>query len=175
MKSIKKWILGTGVTLTLLLGLALILPFLIDFSHFKPQIQAVVSGAVNAKVDFTSARLQVLPGLGVKIKGVTVENTDPVFNGTKLFAVDEVFFQTELMPLFQKQFRGEILIAKPEIVMARKGLQNNLGALAKPSDGTQAETPPAEEKAPADPKAQEDLMKLIKESVVILVNLKKST
>jgi AsmA protein len=167
MKSIKKWIVGTGATLGLLLGLALIIPFLIDFSHFKPQIQEVVSGAVNAKVDFTSARLQILPGLGVKIKSVTVENTDPVFNGTKLFSVDEIFFQTELMPLLQKQFRGEILIAKPEIVMARKGLQNNLAALAKPSTEPQPETPAPEDKAPADPKAQEDLMKMIKESVVM--------
>ena len=168
MKKASKWIGGLVGLLVLLLVTALVVPFLIDFNKFKPQIQAAVSANLNATIDFESARLQVLPGLGIKVKGVKITNTDPDFNGTKLFSVGELFFQTELMPLFQKQFKGELLIDKPEFILARKGLKNNLASLAKPADGEKKpEEPAKEDKAPATPEEQAALMKMIKESVLM--------
>lgn len=142
MKKGVKWVVGILAVIVLLVLVALIVPFLVDFSSFKPQIQQVVSGAVNAQVDFESARLHILPSLGVKVKKLQVTNTDPVFNGTKLFSVDGVFFETALLPLFKKKFVGRVLIQKPEIVIARQGIKNNLGALSKPSTESAPEAKP---------------------------------
>lgn len=162
-----RWAMRCGLAVIALIVIALILPFLIDLNHFKPQIQAVVQDKVNAHLDFESARLQIIPGLGVKLKKVSVENNDPDFNGTKLFYVDEVFFAVELMPLLRKTFSGQVLIAGPEIIFARKGLKNNAAALAKPAkaDTTAAPSPAAE--APTDPAKQAEMMKMVKDSVVI--------
>lgn len=164
-----KWMIRIGGTIVLLIVLALILPFLIDLNQFKPQIQQVVSDNANVRLDFASARLQILPGLGVKLKKVSIENTDPIFNGTKIFAVDEVFFQTDLMPLLKKKFSGEIRIVEPEIVFATKGVKNNAASIAKPAPANApAPTPtPAPQEKPADPAKQAEMMKTIKDSVVI--------
>jgi len=170
MQSARKWLLGVGGVLGLLVIAAIVLPFLVDFSHFKPQIQSAVSQALHANVDFKSARLSIFPKIGVRVTGVTVDNTDATFDKTRLFAVDELLFQTELIPLFSKQFRGEILIDKPEFVLARKGLKNNLAALPRPKAGEQAPaepTPSEPPPPPADPKAQQELMDMIKNNVVM--------
>ena len=178
-----KWVVRIVGALVLLVGLALILPFLIDLNKFKPQIQEIVAQNVNARLDFESARLQIIPGLGVKLKKVLIENTDPDFKGTRLFYVDEIFFQTELMPLFKKKFSGEVHIVGPEIVFARKMLKNNATALAKPApkgpDGKPLPAPvptPAPQGKPTDPAKQAEMMKLIKENVVIkMFEIKKAS
>src|SRR5688500_6787643 len=109
-----------GILGTLVLGL-LILPFVINLNQFKPQIQSAVVEKVNAKIDFTSARLTILTGLGLKLENVVIENTDPTFAGTNLFTVNEVLFRTELMPLLKKQFVGEVRIDSPNIHMVKSG------------------------------------------------------
>ena len=167
MKKASKWIGGLVGGLVFLLVIALIIPFLVDFNKFKPQIQDAVSSNLNATLDFDSARLQVFPSLGVKITGVKITNTDPDFNGTKLFSVGEILFQTELMPLFSKKFKGEVLIDKPEFVMARKGLKNNLASLAKPSDAPKKPEDPAAPSKPSTPEEQAALMTMIKENVLM--------
>jgi hypothetical protein len=58
-----------------------------------------------------------------------------------------------------------VRIDKPEIVIARKGFKNNLTTLAKPGQPAAPEPAPVEK--PADPKAQAELMQMIKESVLL--------
>jgi hypothetical protein len=142
-------------------------PFLIDFSSFKPQIQAVVADAVNAKVDFKSARLHILPSVGIKLSDVTIENTDPTFSGTKLFTVDELKVHTAILPLLSGKIVGQISIVEPEIQIAKKGIKTNIAALAKPAKPTQP-PPPAENKPSAPTQSeQENTFKTIKEKVLI--------
>ncbi|MCA2960256.1 MAG: AsmA family protein, partial [Silvanigrellales bacterium] len=131
MKRTLKIILGSLGALVVLVLALVALPFLIDFNRFKPQIQALVAEQVNAKIDFESARLTILTGLGVKLTKVTIENTDPKFSGTRLFAVDELVFRTALAPLFERKFVGTVKIDRPEIVVVRAGLASNLTSLAK--------------------------------------------
>ncbi|TWW11321.1 hypothetical protein E3A20_05010 [Planctomyces bekefii] len=74
------------------------------------------------------------------------------------------------MPLLSKKFVGQLSIAKPEFVMARKGLKNNLASLAKASDqppSTDSAQKPEEPSKPASPKEQAELMALIKDSVLM--------
>ncbi len=154
----------------LLLVAALLVPFLVDLSSFKPQIQAVVAEKVNGRLDFSSARLHLLPTVGVKLEKVLFENTDPDFNGTRLFAVDSVVVRAKIFPLLTGKLVGEVIIKAPEFTLARKGLKNNLTSLAKPVQpgSAPAITQPAPTTTkPADPKAQADTMAMIKEKVLI--------
>ena len=134
-------IVGTAVFLLLF---ALLVPFIVDLSSFKPQIQELVEANLRAKVDFTSARLHLLPTIGVRLEKVSVENTDPEFNTTRLFAVDTLTVQVSVIALFTGRIVGNIYIKAPEFTLARKGLKNNLTALSKPAVPTSSESPPGE-------------------------------
>ena len=173
MKSWMKAIGGLVAVLVVLIITAIVLPFVIDLNKFKPQIQNAVSDKVNAKVEFESARLTILTGLGVKLKKVSIENTDSEFSGTRLFYVDDLYFHVELWPLLKKKVIGYIEINRPEILVARRGLKNNIAVLPKPaaegsgSNGSSsggANTAPPSQKAPPktpadEPKTAEQIQK----------------
>ncbi len=159
-----KWLFGALGTVVILILVAISIPFLIDFNKFKPLIQSAVEKQVHAKIDFESARLTVLGGLGVQLQKVKIENTDPDFKGTKLFSVDKVVLYTELVPLLKKKLVGRLVIDKPEIVIVTHGLKNNLTALAKPSDAPAAQT---EKPKAADPAQEKELLERLKKDVVI--------
>lgn len=164
----KKIIFGSLGFIFILLLLALILPFLIDMNQFKPQIQAVVSESVEAEIEFDSARLTILPGLGVRLKNVSVKNTDPVFNGEELFRVDDFDFRVSLFPVFRGLFDGYILIESPAINIINKGIQNNIASLKKPSEKSEdQDDSKKEEKTPKDKESMDKKVEDFKEKITI--------
>ncbi|NDE13371.1 hypothetical protein EBZ80_00365 [bacterium] len=137
----KIWIIGPVAAIALALLAAIALPFLIDLEKFKPQIQTLVSGAVNAEIDFKSIRLHAIPKLGVTIKDAEIRNTDPTFKGTTLFKTDELFLATEFWSLLQGKMEGELRVVNPAIEVAMNNATNNLAALAKAPSGGIAPAP----------------------------------
>ena len=126
-----KWLVGVlGFILFIFLFL-LILPFMIDFNKFKPQIQNIVAEKLNAKVNFSSARLTIFTGIGIELKDISLENTDEVFMGTELFKVKNIKFKTEFWPLLKGKFIGNIEINNPEINLMRSAGRNNITSLIK--------------------------------------------
>lgn len=127
----KKFIIG-GVGTILCLGLlVLVLPFLIDFNHFKPQIRKVVTEHTNIDLDFESARLSLYPNIGIKLSKVKVENTDPIFNGTKLFSVNQIIFGIGLSNLIQGKYIGSLLVDSPDFEIVTGQERNNLASIMK--------------------------------------------
>jgi AsmA protein len=126
-----KWLVGIlGFILFIVLFL-LILPFMIDFNKFKPQIQNIVAEKLNAKVNYSSARLTIFTGIGIELKDISLENTDEVFMGTELFKVKNIKFKTEFWPLLKGKFIGNIEINNPEINLMRSTGRNNITSLIK--------------------------------------------
>lgn len=130
---IKKIVKYSFATLLVLVIIVIAAPFLVDFSKFKPQIQEAVSSAVDAKLDFESARLQLFPSIGIKLSGVSIENTAPDFAGVKMFAVDSVVVNTGLIALLNGHVEGQVTIVKPEFILAKKGIKSNVTSLVKPA------------------------------------------
>ena len=104
---------------------------MIDFNKFKPQIQNIFAEKLNAKVNFSSARLTIFSGLGIELKDISIENTDEVFMGAELFKVKDIKFKTELLPLLKGKFIGSIEIKNPEINLMRSAGRNNVTSLIK--------------------------------------------
>jgi hypothetical protein len=168
---IRKFVIAGGVVGFVVL-LLLLLPFLVDFSHLKPQIQSAVGNAVNARIDFKSARLTLFPSIGIKISDVVIENTDDEFKGTTLFSVQSAIIDTKLIPLFSGKVVGNVSIKNPEFNLARKGLKNNLTALAKPQAAPSESTPapatqPSPTLTPKDARSQGDTMTMIREKILV--------
>ncbi|MGY3803766.1 AsmA family protein [Pigmentibacter ruber] len=147
-----KWLIGILSFFVTILIILIALPFLIDFNKFKPQIQNAVAEKMNAKINFSSAKLTIFSGLGIVIKDVTIENTDEVFMGTELFKVREIKFKTELMQLFKGKFVGTIDIQNPEVNILRGSGKTNLTTLAKKDSfkKTAEEHSPQEENLPSN-------------------------
>lgn len=169
MKKRKKIILGCVLGLFALLALLLALPFLIDLNRFKPQIQEAVAKQVNAKLDFSSASLTILSGLGVELKDVSIVNTDPQFQGTSLLKVQDVRFRADLWPLLKGELIGNLVIKSPTIVVEKEGEKSNITALMKPAQARNA--PVAEEKkaqsTPQDSKKSDASKKSMMDSLLI--------
>ena len=167
-KTVKISLCVLGLFIVLVVVAAAV-PFLIDFNRFKPQIQEIVAEKANAKIDFESARLQIFPKIGINIKNFSVENADPEFNGTRLLSVGEVLINTQFLPLLTKKIVGRIEINKPEFLLVKKGLTNNITALIKINPNApqprQPQTVKSAEKS--DPGAQKDQMEFLKNNVVI--------
>ena len=126
-----KWLIGIFGFIFFIFFLLLILPFMIDFNKFKPQIQNIFAEKLNAKVNFSSARLTIFSGLGIELKDISIENTDEVFMGAELFKVKDIKFKTELLPLLKGKFIGSIEIKNPEINLMRSAGRNNVTSLIK--------------------------------------------
>ncbi len=148
-----KWFIGILSFFALFFLILLFLPFLIDFNKFKPQIQNAVAEKLNAKINFTSAKLTIFTGLGIEIKDVSIENTDEVFMGTELFKVKEIKFKTELFQLIKGKFVGAVQIKNPEINIMRGSGKTNITTLVKKESikKTTNEQTTQEESLPATP------------------------
>jgi hypothetical protein len=139
MKKSTKWIIGLFSFFLIFIAVLAVLPFLINLNKFKPQIQDAVSSNLNAQVDFSSAQLTILTGLGVELKDVDIENTDAQFKGTKLLHVKELDLKLELLPLLNKGFIGSIKIKSPDILILKDGEKNNIASLGKMSESKKEE------------------------------------
>ncbi|KAB8031750.1 AsmA family protein [Fluviispira multicolorata] len=131
MSTQKKWLIGISSFFLVIFLILIALPFMIDFNKFKPQIQNAVEQRLNAKVNFSSARLTIFSGLGVNLQNVTLDNTDENFFNTQLLRVKDVKFKIDLLPLLQGKIIGEIAIKNPEITVVKNGNKTNLSNLIK--------------------------------------------
>ncbi len=141
-----KVFMGVLVSFVLVFIAILILPFVIDLSRFKPQIQQAVSKQLNVNIDFESIQLTIFSGLGFKLENVSLVNTDVHFQNVKLLQVKEIKFQTQVVPLFSGKIIGFVEIDSPNIKIVKEGDVNNISSLIKT---TQSNAPSVE--APVAP------------------------
>lgn len=163
MKKSLKILVIIATSLVVLVGALLAAPFLIDFNKFKPQIQEAVAKQVHARIDFDSARLTILEGLGVQLTDVSIISTAPEFKDQRIFHVNKVQFFVELLAMIkEKKLVGHVEIAEPDIVFLQKADKNVFGTLVK----SKSESAP-EEKKPAGEAPDKEQINDITRRVVI--------
>lgn len=172
-----KWFIGIISFFAFIFMLLLILPFMVDFYKFKPQIQSLVAEKLNAKINFKSARLTIFSGLGIEIKDVSIENTDEVFMGTEFFKVKDIKFKTELFPLIKGKFIGSIEIKNPEIILMRGSGKTNVTTLLKKDSTTKpsSEISAQEENANRSPDGTKNYAKFTDKIMIKSFEIKNAT
>lgn len=88
--------IGGGIILLLLVAV-LILPFVIDANRYRPEIEELMSKALNRKVDIGNIQLSILSG-GVAVDNLTVAD-DPAFSREPFLTAKSIALSVELMPL----------------------------------------------------------------------------
>ena len=93
----KKLIYIVGGIIVLLLVAVLILPFVIDANRYRPEIEDLMSKALNRKVDIGNIQLSIFSG-GVAVDNLSIAD-DPAFSRAPFLTAKSITVAVELMPL----------------------------------------------------------------------------
>jgi hypothetical protein len=135
------WALLAFVALLLVAVAAL--PFLMDLSHLKPQVQAQVGRFLDATLDYESARLSLLGGPGLRLDGVRLVQSAEPFAGQEALRAEQVDVELELWPLFRGELVGRLVVDRPVVTVRLVPSGNNLAALVRGDKAPAAPSPAA--------------------------------
>ena len=93
----KKLLYILGAIVVLLLLVIAILPFVIDVNRFRPDIERLMSEALNRKVTIGNIRLSLLSG-GVGVDDLSISD-DPAFSKNPFLSAKAVTIGVEMQPL----------------------------------------------------------------------------
>lgn len=114
----KKVLLYFVLTLIIIIGILLILPFVVNLDRYIPKITAPVTKAIGRQVSIEHLRLTILSGLGVELEGVKVQEKKPA--NIPFVQVDNINVGVKLLPLFKKQISiSRVILIKPKINIIR--------------------------------------------------------
>ena len=145
----KKFLLGIGIFLGLLVLIIILLPFLVDLNQYRDQYIPVVEEALNRKVNVENVRLTIIPHLGVQLDGVKIHD-DPEFGSHPFLTVPTVQVAVKWAPLLSKKVHVErVQVEKPsiQIIRSQEGILNTASigkggkGLPQPKDVPPPSTP----------------------------------
>jgi AsmA protein len=118
MKWLKRVLIGTGVTLALLVALAFVVPLLVPTSTYKEQIQSRVKAATGRDLSLQGdVRLTILPALSLTAKYVSFANR-PGAPDKDMVNLKELDLRLRLAPLLAGRIEvDELVLHRPEIVL----------------------------------------------------------
>tara|TARA_R110000868_G_scaffold57591_2_gene177799 strand:+ start:28210 stop:30324 length:2115 start_codon:yes stop_codon:yes gene_type:complete len=130
------------VLVVLIVGAAIILPFVLPPSLYRDQVQLAAGNALNRNVNLDGElHLQILPRIEIKASNVTIANAEG-FGEATLVEMGEMRVAVRLVPLLSRRFEiSEFVLVDPTIRLEQRGARNNW---------TLTEAAPAASAAPAD-------------------------
>ena len=78
-----KVLLGLGLLLLFLVGVALSLPFLVDLNEYQDRYRPLIEDALNRRITLQDIRLTIWPRIGARVSGFTIQD-DPAFRSARL-------------------------------------------------------------------------------------------
>ena len=113
----KKFLIGIGVVIVLLIIVALALPFLIDVNRFKPTLESNLSAALGRKVQIGNIQLALLSG-AVKVDNLSIAD-DPAFSSAPFLQAKQLAAGVAVEPLiFSKKLEvTSFTITDPQVVL----------------------------------------------------------
>ena len=115
---IKKIFLYSGITVVVVIGILLVLPFVVNLDKYISKITGPASKAIGRQVSIGHLRLTILSGLGVELKNVTIQEKVPA--ATPFVHVADVEVGVKLLPLLKKEIAiSKVILVKPAINIMR--------------------------------------------------------
>jgi AsmA protein len=138
----KKVLIGIGAVIVLLILAAVIVPFLIPFDSYKPQIVAQVKNATGRDMRIDGAiRLSLIPRLELEVGKVGFSNA-PGGQAKEMASLDTLKLALKLMPLLSGEVAVDsFVLDKPVIALEidKQGKPNWVFAEAAPKDAKKPE------------------------------------
>jgi len=108
-----------AVVVFAVLLLAVLLPRLVSLDSLKPRIVALLEEKTGRKVSFSKITLSLLPGIGVRVTGLTVSG-DPGHPEERLLSVPDAEVRVALGPLLAGRVEfGRLILRRPEVLFRK--------------------------------------------------------
>ncbi|MCC6140694.1 MAG: AsmA family protein [Nitrospira sp.] len=143
-----KIVIGIGVSLAVLLGVALLLPFIVDLNKYQDQYRPLIEEALNRKVTLEDIRLTIWPRLGARVAGVTVVE-DPAFGTGPFASLSSIDVGVKLMPLLSGKVEVEEIALREPVITVIKNKNGVLNAATLGRKGVAAPETPSRAPVPS--------------------------
>lgn len=143
-----KIVIGIGVLLAVLVGVALLLPFIVDLNKYQDQYRPLIEEALNRKVTLEDIRLTVWPRLGARVAGFTVIE-DPAFGTGPFASLSSVDVGVKLMPLLSGKVEVEEITLREPLITVIKNKNGVLNAATLGRKGAAAPEAPSRAPVPS--------------------------
>lgn len=143
-----KIVIGIGVLLAVLVGVALLLPFIVDLNKYQDQYRPLIEEALNRKVTLEDIRLTIWPRLGARVAGFTVIE-DPAFGTGPFASLSSVDVGVKLMPLLSGKVEVEEITLHEPLITVIKNKSGVLNAATLGRKGAAAPETPSRAPVPS--------------------------
>lgn len=157
MKRLAKLILALGLAVVVI---GFVAPYFVSVDRFKPELQAAVKKGTGLTLDFESARLTILSGVGFQVKNASLSFDEGPYRGVKLLLAPELHLRAALLPLLTRHFVLTLVADRPDLTLPHFGWKNTLGSATRrtaPPAPSGATPPTAASAVPPAPWTWEDL------------------
>lgn len=115
----KRFIIGIGVVIVLLVVLVILLPFIIDLNRYQAQYRPIIEEALNRKVTLKNIRLVIIPQIGVRVSGFTVRD-DPAFSAGPFVSLASLDVGVKWRPLLSRRVEIEKITLRDPVITVIK-------------------------------------------------------
>ena len=143
-----KIMIGIGVLIAVLVGVALLLPFIVDLNKYQEQYRPLIEDALNRKVTLQDIRLTIWPRLGARVAGFTVIE-DPAFGTGPFASLSSVDVGVKLMPLLSGKVEVEEIALREPVITVIKNKNGVLNAATLGRKGVAASETPSRAPVPS--------------------------
>ncbi|TKB81079.1 MAG: AsmA family protein [Nitrospira sp.] len=143
-----KIMIGIGVLIAVLVGVALLLPFIVDLNKYQEQYRPLIEEALNRKVTLQDIRLTIWPRLGARVAGFTVIE-DPAFGTGPFASLTSVDVGIKLMPLLSGKVEVEEITLREPVITVIKNKNGVLNASTLGRKGVAAPETPSRAPVPS--------------------------
>ena len=143
-----KIMIGIGVSIAVLVGVALLLPFIVDLNKYQEQYRPLIEEALNRKVTLQDIRLTIWPRLGARVAGFTVIE-DPAFGTGPFASLTSVDVGIKLMPLLSGKVEVEEITLREPVITVIKNKNGVLNASTLGRKGVAAPETPSRAPVPS--------------------------
>lgn len=143
-----KIVIAVGVLIAVLVGVALLLPFIVDLNKYQDQYRPLIEDALNRKVTLEDIRLTIWPRLGARVAGFTVVE-DPAFGAGPFASLSSVDVGVKLMPLLSGKVEVEEITLREPLITVIKNKNGVLNASTLGRKGAAAPETPSRAPVPS--------------------------
>ncbi|HEX7766479.1 MAG TPA: AsmA-like C-terminal region-containing protein, partial [Nitrospira sp.] len=134
--------------IAVLVGVALLLPFIVDLNKYQEQYRPLIEEALNRKVTLQDIRLTIWPRLGARVAGFTVIE-DPAFGTGPFASLSSVDVGVKLMPLLGGKVEVEEITLREPVITVIKNKNGVLNAATLGRKGVAAPETPSRAPVPS--------------------------
>ena len=150
-----KVLLGLGLLLLFLVGVALSLPFLVDLNEYQDRYRPLIEDALNRRITLQDIRLTIWPRIGARVSGFTIQD-DPAFRSGPFATLSSLDVGVKLFPLLRGKIEVEEVTLRDPVIFVLKDTHDVLNV----STIGPKTTPPLKPEAPTPPPTEGPLRAL---------------